>query len=391
MNNTFYGGTAPVDMPKPPENRAKIAFVLSRPCAITLMDELSTDPFVSTIANVTTYFGRSDVNLSYNLSNYDVILLRDLDSMVVEKLTETVNDAKNNGAHVIAIGPSVQSHNLHNVNLSDPEYSEIAEYLEYPSRGNFKRLVVFVGVKFCNFSVDIVPPISRPVYGIYHPYAPSIFTDTTDYLKWYTSIDRYNQSNPTVGIMTTSYKRMERDSTLLDALIESFESRNVNVIVSTYAYKDPTSINYLMVAEKPVVDSIIVISRGSPLNYKNASKGIADLQQLNVTALNGIRLFYGMTQEEWEAGPHGVPPIQSYQVAIAELDGIIEPIVICGKAIDPITEVEYNKPIDYQIEWLTNRTISWMRLHRMINSDKKIVIPYYSAGGGKANVGSDID
>jgi cobalamin biosynthesis Mg chelatase CobN len=282
MNNTFYGGTAPVDMPKPPENRAKIAFVLSRPCAITLMDELSTDPFVSTIANVTTYFGRSDVNLSYNLSNYDVILLRDLDSMVVEKLTETVNDAKNNGAHVIAIGPSVQSHNLHNVNLSDPEYSEIAEYLEYPSRGNFKRLVVFVGVKFCNFSVDIVPPISRPVYGIYHPYAPSIFTDTTDYLKWYTSIDRYNQSNPTVGIMTTSYKRMERDSTLLDALIESFESRNVNVIVSTYAYKDPTSINYLMVAEKPVVDSIIVISRGSPLNYRNGKQVLMAFLRYNL-------------------------------------------------------------------------------------------------------------
>ena len=120
MNNTFYGGTAPVDMPKPPENRAKIAFVLSRPCAITLMDEVSTDPFICTIANVTTYFGRSDLNLSYNLSDYDVILLRALDSIVVEKLTETVNDAKNNGAHVIAIGPSVQSHNLHNVNLSDP-------------------------------------------------------------------------------------------------------------------------------------------------------------------------------------------------------------------------------------------------------------------------------
>ena len=389
MDNTFYGNTTAVDPPD--DTRPKICFVLSRPCAITLMDKVSDDPSIRDVINVTTRFGRSDVNLNFSLADQNAVLLRDLDSAVVGKLTEAVNGAKNNGAYVIAIGSTVQAHNLHNVNLSDPEYSDIEVYLEYPSEENFKRLVTFVGVKFCNTGAEILPPVSRPVYGIYHPYAPEIFTNTTDYLSWYDSAGRYDQSNPTVGVITTSYKRMERDSALLDALIESFESRNANVVVSTYAYKDPDSIEYLMENGEPVVDSVIIVSRGSPLHYKNASKGIADLQRLNVTVLNGIRLFYSMSQEEWESGPHGIPPIQTYQVAIAELDGIIEPIVISGKAIDPVTEIEYNKPIDYQIDWLTDRTISWMRLHRMNNSDKNIVIPYYSAGGGKANVGSDID
>ena len=391
MDNKFYGNVTAADPPKPPENRPEIAFVLSRPCAVTLVNGVSNDPFISDMLNVTTYLGRSDLNLSYNLSGKDVILLRSLAPSVVEKLEERINAAKNNGSYVIAVGPSEQSYNMHNVNLSDPEYSNITEYLEYPSKENFKRLIIFIGVKFCNISAQVLPPISRPVYGIYHPYAPEIFTNITDYIEWYDSAGRYNRSNPTVGIVTGSYKRMDRDSTLLDALIESFESRNVNVIVSTYTHHDPHSMDYLMEDGEPVVNAIIAISRGSPINYKNASQGIYDLQTLNVTTLNGIRLFYSMTQEEWEAGPHGIPPIQTYQVAFAELDGIIEPIVISGKAIDPITEVEYNKPIDYQIDWLTNRTISWMRLHRMNNSNKKIVIPYYSAGGGKANIGSDID
>ncbi len=391
MDNKFYGNATAVDQPKPPENRPKIAFVHSQPYGITLVNQVANDPFISDMMNVTTYFGRSNVDVSFNLSDQDVIFLCCLTPAVVEELTNTVNDAKNNSADVIAISPSEQSFNLHNVNISDPEYSNITEYLEYPSKENFKRLITFVGVKFCNVSAEILPPISRPVYGIYHPYAPEIFTDTTDYMSWYDSAGRYDRSNPTVGIITGSYKHMDRDSALLNALIESFESRNVNAIVSTYTYHDPHSMDYLMVDGEPVVDSLIIISRGSRLYYKNASKGIADLQKLNVTALNGVRLFYSMTPEEWEAGPHGIPPVQSYQVAFAELDGIIEPIVICGKAIDPITEVEYNRPIDYQIDWLTNRTISWMRLHRMNNSDKKIVIPYYSAGGGKANVGSDID
>ena len=391
MDNKFYGNTTVVDPSKPPENRPKIAFVHSQPYGITLVNQVSNDPFISNMMNVTTYFGRSTVDVSFNLSDQDVIFLCCLTPSVVEELTNTVNDAKNNSADIIAISLSEQSFNLHNVNISDPEYSNITEYLEYPSKENFKRLITFIGVKFCNISAEILPPISRPVYGIYHPYAPEIFTNTTNYIKWYNSTGRYDSSNPTVGIVTGSYKRMDRDSALLNALIESFESRNVNVIVSTYGYHDPHSMDYLMVGGEPFVDSLIIISRGSRLYYTNASKGIADLQQLNVTALNGARLFYSMTPEEWAAGPHGIPPVQSYQVAFAELDGIIEPIVICGKAIDPITEVEYNKPIDYQIDWLTNRTISWMRLHRMNNSDKKIVVPYYSAGGGKANVGSDID
>ncbi|RJS70735.1 cobaltochelatase subunit CobN, partial [ANME-2 cluster archaeon] len=391
MDNKFYGNATAVDQPKPPGNRPKIAFVLSRPCALTLVNGASNDPFISDMLNVTAYLGRSDLNLSYNLSGKDVVLLRDLAPSVVEKLEGRVNAAKSDGAYIIAVGPSEQSYNLHNVNISDPEYSNITEYLEYPSKENFKRLIVFIGVKFCNTSAQVLPPVSRPVYGIYHPYAPEIFTNITDYVEWYDSAGRYNRSNPTVGIVTGSYKRMDRDSALLDALIESFESRNVNVIVSTYTYHDPHSMDYLMEDGKSVVDGIIAISRGSPINYKNASQGICDLQTLNVTTLNGARLFYSMTPEEWEAGSHGIPPVQSYQVAFAELDGIIEPIVISGKAIDPVTGIEYNKPIDYQIDWLTNRTISWMRLHRMNNSDKKIVIPYYSAGGGKANVGSDID
>ncbi|MCK4459062.1 MAG: cobaltochelatase subunit CobN, partial [Methanosarcinales archaeon] len=191
MDNKFYGNTTAIDPPD--DTRPKICFVLSRPCAITLMDKVSDDPSIRDVINVTTRFGRSDVDLNFSLADQNAVLLRDLDSAVVGKLTEAVNGAKNNGAYVIAIGSTVQAHNLHNVNLSDPEYSDIEVYLEYPSEENFKRLVTFMGVKFCNTGAEILPPVSRPVYGIYHPYAPEIFTNTTDYLSWYDSAGRYDR------------------------------------------------------------------------------------------------------------------------------------------------------------------------------------------------------
>lgn len=126
-----------------------------------------------------------------------------------------------------------------------------------------------------------------------------------------------------------------------------------------------------MINGTPAIDAAIVISRGSTLNSQNWTKGIEDLQKLNVTVLNGIRIFStNVTLDTWENSIEGVPSAELYQLAFAEMDGIIEPIVISVKALDPETGVIYNKPIDHQVEWLVNRTISWMKLKRLNNWNK---------------------
>lgn len=357
---------------------------------VTMITDISKNSSINNKINLTSYSGRTSDNLSFDLSNQDVIVLRSLSSPAVDSLKNTVMKAKSNGAYIIAIGSTVEAYNLHNVNLTDPKYSDITKYFDYPSEENFKNLILFLGVKFCNSSADVQPPVSRPVEGIYHPDSSIIFTNVNEYLKWYTSTGKYHSSNPTVGIITSKYKDMARDSPLLDALVRSFESKKVNVIVGTYTYTNPNSIGYFMKDDVSIVDALIAISRETALNYQNQSAGIADLKKLNVPVLNGIRLFTSSV-EEWESSPYGVPTNELYQVIFPETDGIIEPIVISGREINSSTGLQYNKPIDYQINWLTNRTISWMNLHRMKNWDKKIVITYYSEGGGKANVGADID
>ena len=121
MDNIFFGNVTPVAPPD--DTRPKICFVLSRPCAMTLMDKVYDDTSIQYMINVTTRFERSDVDRHFSLADQNAILPRDLDSTVVGKLTEAANGAKNNGAYVIAIGSTVRAHNLHNVNLSGPEYS----------------------------------------------------------------------------------------------------------------------------------------------------------------------------------------------------------------------------------------------------------------------------
>ncbi|MHC1566839.1 MAG: cobaltochelatase subunit CobN, partial [Candidatus Syntropharchaeia archaeon] len=62
--------------------------------------------------------------------------------------------------------------------------------------------------------------------------------------------------------------------------------------------------------------------------------------------------------------------------------------IIGGKEKDNVSGEYYYKPFEYQLEWITDRAISWAKLHRMDNSKKKVAIIYYNHGGGKDNLGA---
>lgn len=383
MNDTFYGGGVQI-----PE-KLEVAFVFSRENSILTMNKVALDPEISDAMNISTYFGRSNEDLNFDLGDKDIVVMWDLDARVIETISQTVNQAKANGAYIISVGNLIQSYNLHNVDLSDPDYADINEYFMYDSEENFKRLATFLGVKFAGRYDVIEEAVSRPLYGLYHPNASEIYSSPEDYLGWYDTMG-YDPAKPTVGIIFDSFKYIkDRDAPLAEALVDSFESGGCNVVVATYSYKDPDSRDYLMLNGSCIADSVVIISRGSRFNYEDSEQGIEDLRTWNVTPLNGIRLFYDVSAEEWENSSHGVGPEQTYQLAAAEMDGIIEPIVIGCK--DPSIGDSAYYPIDYQVEWLVNRTISWTELYRKANSEKKIVIPYYAAEAGKAAIGADID
>ncbi len=391
LDNRIYGADHDLADPVPPSGRPKIAYVFSRTSEVSSMTSVSEDPAIQAMMDISVYLGRSNENLSFSLDGNDVILLSNLDAPVIEAIRDTVQEARDNGSIVISCGPLVQSYNLHTVDPSDPAAEEIEEYLEYPSNTNFDNLARFVGVTYCGITTDVAPPEERPVYGIYHPDAPNIFATSAEYLSWYAASGIYDPSRPTVGIITGDYKYMERDGPMTDALVRSFENEGVNVIVATYHYKDPVRIGYFLNNGEVLIDTAVLISKGSRLDYSDPDRGIENLQYLNVPVLNAVRLFYDVNESTWRESPHGVGPEQAYQLVMAELDGIIEPIVIAGKEPDPVTAELYYKPFDDQVAWLTERTLGWANLHCTSNAEKKVVIPYYSAEGGRATVGADID
>ena len=91
------------------------------------------------------------------------------------------------------------------------------------------------------------------------------------------------------------------------------------------------------------------------------------------------------TTEEWEESDLGLHPIQvALQIAIPELDGAIEPIIMSGR--DGAT----GKAIALQdrIEAVAQRALKWASLRRKPKLNKKIAITIFSFPPDKGNIGT---
>jgi magnesium chelatase subunit H len=91
------------------------------------------------------------------------------------------------------------------------------------------------------------------------------------------------------------------------------------------------------------------------------------------------------TTEEWESSDLGLHPIQvALQIAIPELDGAIEPIILSGR--DGMT----GRAIALQdrIEAIAQRAMKWANLRKKPKLDKKIAITVFSFPPDKGNVGT---
>lgn len=314
--------------------------------------------------------------VSRNLTGFDLIFLEMVGGDTARRLLPMLEGPKGDGVPVVSINSPGYDTALSNVNLED--HPAIEEYWDYGGLENMKRLLGYLGSQFCGLPISVEEPIPTPKAYIFHPDSPDVFLDTGSYLEW--SRDRedhpYDESRPTIGVMTyyqdiAAPERVE--------LIRVLEERGGNVIDIGFSNTDAMK-QFFIMNGSTLVDAVI-LTKSFRINYGDPEQGISDLEELNVPVLNGIRMYYG-TPEEWRAGT-GIYPTELYmQVAMPEMDGVIEPIVIAGR-----NETFY-VPIETQMEWLADRALSWAVLGRTSNADKKAAIIYYNHGGGKDNLGA---
>ena len=243
--------------------------------------------------------------------------------------------------------------------------------------------------------LDVAEPEVFPDLGIWHPLAPSMFEDLKEYLNWTasrTDLSLEARRGPVIGLVLQRSHIVTGDDAHYVAMIQELEFRGARVIpvfcggldfsrpVNTFFY-DPLN------SELPLVDGIVSLTGfalvGGPARQDHP-KAVESLKKLNRPYMVALPLVF-QTTREWEDSDLGLHPVQvALQIAIPELDGAIEPIVLSGR--DDATGKAHT--LQDRVDAIAERAIRWSSLRIKPRIDKKLAITVFSFPPDKGNVGT---
>jgi magnesium chelatase subunit H len=271
------------------------------------------------------------------------------------------------------------------------------------SAENLENFLLMLSDKYVQRSearstVQYRDPVTYPDLGIWHPLAPHMFEDLKEYLNWHNSrqdigAELKDPLTPTVGLVLQRTHLVTGDDAHYVAMVQELECMGARVIpvfaggldfskpVDAFFY-EPLSKGHL-----PIVDVVVSLTGfalvGGPARQDHP-KAIESLRRLNRPYMVTLPLVF-QTTEEWQDSDLGLHPIQvALQIAIPELDGAIEPIILSGR--DGAT----GKAIALQdrIEAVAQRALRWANLRRKPKLEKRVAITVFSFPPDKGNVGT---
>jgi magnesium chelatase subunit H len=268
------------------------------------------------------------------------------------------------------------------------------------SSDNLENFLLMLADKYAmkGRQLSFKDPVVYPDLGIWHPLAPTMFEDVKEYLNWYTSrkdisSDLKDPLAPSIGLVLQRTHLVTGDDAHYVAIVQEFEAMGARVIpvfAGGLDFSKPVDAFFYESTAKtatPLVDAVVSLTGfalvGGPARQDHP-KAIESLKRLNRPYMVALPLVF-QTTEEWENSDLGLHPIQvALQIAIPELDGAIEPIILSGR--DGTT----GKAIALQdrIEAIAQRALKWANLRRKPKLQKKVAITVFSFPPDKGNVGT---
>lgn len=268
------------------------------------------------------------------------------------------------------------------------------------SQDNLENFLLMLANKYVpelEDKVQFADPVTYLEMGVWHPLAMEMFADVKEYLNWFSSRRDIpealkNGTAPTVGLILQRTHLVTGDDAHYVATVQELESLGARVIpvfasgldfskpVEEFFYETPGG-------DIALVDAVVSLTGfalvGGPARQDHP-KAVDALKKLNRPYMVALPLVF-QTTEEWEESDLGLHPIQAaLQIAIPELDGAIEPIILSGR--DGVT----GRAIALQdrIEMVAQRAMKWASLRRKTKVEKKLAITVFSFPPDKGNVGS---
>jgi len=319
-----------------------------------------------------------------HLKESRLVIILIMGRQLIGAIKPEIEEVIKNGGKVYAVGETYDDDHKKMGILVD---EKIKEYYRNGGIENLKNMVLYALKKNFVFNVKHGDVVRFPEWGIYEHKTKSIYEDFEKYKKGYTS---YKEGKPWIGIVFYKNTVDSGQTKHLDAVIESLEREGFNVL-PVYGYPSEVAIERFFFDENGKSRVGLIIGMGMKIGV-NPFVAIPLLSKLNVPVINAITL-YSQLLDEWKKSPVGLDIFErSWQIALPELGGIIQPTVIASKErrIDKETGIEYIEevPIPERIKRLTERVNAWLNLQDKPNKDKKIAIIYYNYPPGKQNIGA---
>lgn len=293
------------------------------------------------------------------------------------QVREALQEAGEAGARVIVL----PAHDAPRLGVGNADFEGpdrwIDDYWRFGGVTNMTRLLQTAGSRYLGGNFKELQPEPTPDDGYYHPDAPSLFTSTEQYERWYETSGRKVQDAPRVLIDFADGWRLGMNQAT-DAVIRAFEGGGFNTAsIFGTAQAAPFAVEY-----RP--DILISRKHG---RWWLGRQGVEVLdEKLDVPVLRGLSLlFTGESFGDYQQTRAGIRDAGLIMGAmVPELDGTIQPTLIEG-----LDSAWYGRRFeafrDERIGLLVERARRWVRLRTVPNSEKRIAVLYVS-GIGKGRI-----
>ncbi len=234
---------------------------------------------------------------------------------------------------------------------------------------NLRRLLVYISVKYFGRTGEIKPPVAVDRRGIYHPDHGRF--DSVDKLLEWAKGRGIDVDGPRAVVAVHLTHLLLQQPRVVDAIIREFERRGVfAVAMLDYGAK----YERFMLKFKPDV----------VIHTCHSRERVPFRVELGVPHLHSI-FFRKQSIEQWRNNlVEGLDRL-SFQVTGQEVIGAIEPQIGAGTLKGGGSEEAFT-PIMERIAHLVGRAVSWIRLRRLPNKDKRIAIIYWDREMGKSEL-----
>ncbi|MBL4846284.1 MAG: cobaltochelatase subunit CobN, partial [Planctomycetes bacterium] len=237
---------------------------------------------------------------------------------------------------------------------------------------NLRRLLVYAGVTYLGRAGEAPPPVQVEQGSLYHPDHEGPFRDVQEFLRWSRQRGRDVEQAPRVAVVTHYGHMVLQSVKVIEALVRELERQGALALAMVdFSPRYPANLREF----KP----------GAVVHECHSRDQVSFREQIDVPHISGL-YFTRQSIDDWHQGLEGLAASRAaFLVTSQEPLGAIEPQIVAGTRSGGGSG-EALTPIPERVQHLVRRTLSWVRLRRLKNADKKVAFVYYDRELGKAEL-----